>query len=186
MRHGSIIFAGPAAITVMIFYYFIPFLIVAGAPDSFAKLRPFVITASVLLIAFGLFQLWRAQRSQVRVSSLTLPVLWFSALAVFGLILFPQAIANFLASTLGGRRESSQRHHSRKRSGLSIPGLLLLLRRKHGTHGAATAGQSEQLQSCIAQGCVQRIGELGAIARPGVSHLSSLFAGGLCTRQITF
>ena len=56
MRHGSIIFTGPTAIAVMIFYYLIPFLIVAGAPDSFAKLRPFVITASVLLIAFGAFK----------------------------------------------------------------------------------------------------------------------------------
>jgi hypothetical protein len=53
VRQGGIIFAGPAAIAVMIFYYFIPFLIVAGAPDSFAELRPYVITASVLLIAFG-------------------------------------------------------------------------------------------------------------------------------------
>jgi hypothetical protein len=102
MRHGSVIFAGPAAIAVMIFYYFIPFLIVAGAPDSLAELRPFVITASVLLIAFGVFQSWRVNRSEVRVSKLTLPVLWFSTLVVFALILFPQTIANFLASTLGG------------------------------------------------------------------------------------
>jgi hypothetical protein len=86
----------------MIFYYFIPLLIVAGVPDSLAELRPFVITASVLLIAFGLFQSWRAKRSEVRVSKLTLPMLWFSALVVLGLILFPQPVANFLASTLGG------------------------------------------------------------------------------------
>jgi len=102
MRHGSIIFAGPTAIAVMIFYYLIPFLIVAGAPDSFAKLRPFVIIASVLLIALGLFQVWHAQRSEVPISRLALPMLWFSALAVLGLILFPQPVANFLASTLGG------------------------------------------------------------------------------------
>ncbi len=102
MRHGSIIFAGSAAIAVMIFYYFIPFLIVAGAPDSLSRLRPFVITGSVLLIAFGYVQSWRAQRSEVRVSKLTLPVLWFSALVELRLILFPQTIANFLARALGG------------------------------------------------------------------------------------
>jgi hypothetical protein len=102
MRHGSIIFAGPIAIAVMIFYYFIPFLIVGGAPDSFAKLRPFVLTASVLLIAFGLFQVWRAQQSEVPVPRLALPILWFSTLAALGLVLFPQPVANFLASTLEG------------------------------------------------------------------------------------
>src|SRR5260221_11540243 len=127
MRHGSIIFTVPTAIAVMIFYYLIPFLIVAGAPDSFAKLRPFVITASVLLIAFGVFQVWRAQRSEVPVSRLAFLMLWFSALAVLGLILFPQSFANFLASTLGGLRESSQRYYFRKRSGLAFCGLLLPL-----------------------------------------------------------
>ena len=102
MRCGSIILAGPTAIAMMVFYYFIPFLIVAGAPGSFAKLRPLVITAPVLLIGFGLFQWWRAQRSEISLSKLTLPVLWFSVLAVLGLLLFPQPIATFLASTLGG------------------------------------------------------------------------------------
>jgi hypothetical protein len=102
MRDRGIIFAGPAAIAVMIFYYFIPFLVVAGAPESFATLRPFVIPGSLLLIALGFYRSWRPQRSDVRVSKLTLPVLWFSALVVFGLIVFPQAIANFLASALGG------------------------------------------------------------------------------------
>ncbi len=102
MRQGRIIFAGPAAIAVMIFYYFIPFLIVAGAPDSFAKLRPFVISGLVLLIAFGFLQSWRTQRSEVRASKLTLSVLWFSTIVVIGLILFTQAIAQFLANALGG------------------------------------------------------------------------------------
>src|SRR2546426_4016650 len=77
MRQGRIIFAGPAAIAVMIFYYFLSFLIVAGAPDSFAKLRPFVITASVLLIAFGFLQSWRARICSSRIQTHSARVLVF-------------------------------------------------------------------------------------------------------------
>ncbi len=102
MKRGGIVLAGPAAIAIMIFYHLIPFLIVAGAPDFFARLRPFLISGSVLLIALGLYQSSRAQRSAVPRSRLTVPVLWFSALLVLGLILFSQVIANFLANELGG------------------------------------------------------------------------------------
>ncbi len=101
MRHGSVLVAGPAAMAVMIFYYFIPFLIAGGAPDSLAMMRPIVIAGAVLLIAFGLIQSWRVQPSEVCLSKLTLPVNWFCALVVLGLILFPQTMANFLASVLG-------------------------------------------------------------------------------------
>jgi hypothetical protein len=53
MRRGGIVFAGPAAIAAMIFYYLIPFLIVVGAPDFISRLRPFlIIGSSVLLIGF--------------------------------------------------------------------------------------------------------------------------------------
>ena len=55
------IFAGPAAVTVMVFYNFVPFAIVAGAPDYLARLRLFLILSSVLLIAFGAYQTWRAK-----------------------------------------------------------------------------------------------------------------------------
>jgi uncharacterized membrane protein len=102
MKRGGIVLADPAAIAIMMFYHLIPFLIVAGAPDFFARLRPFLISGSVLLIALGLYQSSRAQRSAVPRSRLTVPVLWFSTLLVLGLILFSQVIANFLANKLGG------------------------------------------------------------------------------------
>ncbi len=102
MKRGGIVLADPAAIVVMTFYYLIPLIIVAGAPDFLAKLRPLLISSSVLLIALGLYQSSQAKRSEVPRSGLTVPVLWFSALVVFGLILFSQVIAAFLANTLGG------------------------------------------------------------------------------------
>jgi uncharacterized membrane protein len=99
MKRGGIV---PAAIAIMIFYHLIPFLIVAGAPGFFARLRPFLISGSVLLIALGLYQSSRAQQSAVPRSRLTVPVLWFSTLLGLGLILFSQVFANFLANELGG------------------------------------------------------------------------------------
>jgi hypothetical protein len=64
MRKHALILAGPAAITLMIFYYFIPFQIVAGAPNSLGKLRPFVLSASAMLIAFGFYRLWQEKQSK--------------------------------------------------------------------------------------------------------------------------
>lgn len=86
----------------MVFYYFIPFVMVAGAPDPFAKLRPILMSGSVLLIAFALYQSWGAKRSSPMVSKQNLSVFWFSAFAVRAMILFSQTIVNFLANTLAG------------------------------------------------------------------------------------
>jgi len=98
VTRNSGIFVGPAAIVLMVFYYFIPFAIVAGGPDFLAKLRPFVISSSVLLIAFGFYRSWRVKRSKLPPNKFGLPVLWFSTIVVVGMILFPQTIANVLAT----------------------------------------------------------------------------------------
>jgi hypothetical protein len=63
-----VILARPAAITLMIFYYFIPFQIVAGAPNSLGKLRPFVLSPSATLIAFGFYRLWQKKPSKSKLS----------------------------------------------------------------------------------------------------------------------
>ena len=101
MRH-TIVRAGSAAIAVMVFYYLIPFFILAGAPDYVANLRLFLISGSVVLIALGLYQSLRMKQSEAPRSRLTVPLLWFSALVLLGLILSPQAIANLFANVLGG------------------------------------------------------------------------------------
>lgn len=83
----------------------LPFLFAAGAAGSsafFVKVRPFLLTASVLLIAFGFYQRWRAKQCQCKPNPLSAILLWFSAVVVVVFILFPQAIANLVANLLAG------------------------------------------------------------------------------------
>lgn len=101
MRSGGIIVTSVAGIGLMTFYHFIPFLIVGGAPDSFAKLRPLLLVGSVLSVSGGFLQSWRQKQSRAPASRLSVSVVWISAALVFSMIVFSQAIANVLASTLG-------------------------------------------------------------------------------------
>lgn len=82
-----------------------PFLVAAGAAGSstfFVTIRPFLIAASVLLIAFGFYQRWRAKKCQCKPSLLSALLLWFSTVVVLVFSLFPQAIANLIADLLAG------------------------------------------------------------------------------------
>jgi uncharacterized membrane protein len=101
MRHNRIIFAGPVAILLMVFYYSIPFVSVAGGP-RLARLRPFLISGAVLLVALGFYQSWPSRHSKSQACGVSMAVLWFSAVVVFFMILFPETIANLLANTVGG------------------------------------------------------------------------------------
>ena len=83
-------------------YRLIPFLILGGAPDSFSKLRPFLLSGSLVSMFLGLYQVWRAERSTSPASDISVAVFWFSVIVVLGMILFPQAIANFLATHFSG------------------------------------------------------------------------------------
>lgn len=83
----------------------LPFLVAAGTAGSsafFVKVRPFLLAASLLFIAFGFYQAWRAKQCKCQPSLLSTILLWFSAFVVVAFILFPQAIANFLANLLAG------------------------------------------------------------------------------------
>src|SRR5262245_29852328 len=82
-----------------------PFLLAAGTAGSsafFTKLRPFLLLSSVLMLGFGFYQSWRAKQCKCQPSLLSTILLWFSAIIVLLFILFPQAIANLLATVLGG------------------------------------------------------------------------------------
>ena len=82
-----------------------PFLVAAGAAGSsafFVTLRPFLLVGSLLLIAFGFYQRWRAKKCQCKPSLLSAVLLWFSTIVVLVFSLFPQAIANLLADLLAG------------------------------------------------------------------------------------
>jgi hypothetical protein len=96
---GSVVLASSCCLPLL------PFLFAAGTAGTsafFVKLRPFLLAASVLLIAFGFYQKWRAKQCQCKPNLLSTVLLWFSAIVVLVFILFPQAIANILANLLAG------------------------------------------------------------------------------------
>src|SRR5436309_11616957 len=64
----------------------LPFLFAAGAAGTsafFVKVRPFLLAAaSVLLIAFGFYQRWRARQCQCKPNLFSAILLWFSAVVL--------------------------------------------------------------------------------------------------------
>jgi putative Ca2+/H+ antiporter (TMEM165/GDT1 family) len=94
---GSVILASSCCLPL------VPFLLAAGTAGSsafFVKVRPFLLASSVVFIAFGFYQLWRAKQCKSKPNLLSTILLWFSAVVVLVSILFPQAIANFVANLL--------------------------------------------------------------------------------------
>jgi len=97
---GSVIVASSCCLPLL------PFLFAAGAAGTSAfvgKLRPYLLVASVLLIAFAFYKSWRAEQCNCKPSRISTVLLWFSAIVVFLFIFFPQVIANFLADILAGK-----------------------------------------------------------------------------------
>lgn len=84
----------------------LPFLFAAGAASTsvlVAALRPYLLVLSVLLVAFGFYNSWRAKQCNRKPGRLSTFLLWFSAIIVVVMIFFPQVIANFLADLLAGK-----------------------------------------------------------------------------------
>src|SRR5882724_9197483 len=97
---GSVITASSCCLPLL------PLLFAAGAAGTSAfvgKLRPYLLVASVLLIAFAFYRSWRAKQCNCKPSRISIVLLWFSAIMVFLVIFFPQVIANFLADILAGK-----------------------------------------------------------------------------------
>ena len=97
---GSVIVASSCCLPLL------PFLFAAGAAGTsafVAQLRPYLLVASVVLIAFGFYKSWRAKQCNCKPSRISTFLLWFSAVAVFLFVFFPQVIANLLADLLAGK-----------------------------------------------------------------------------------
>src|SRR5712692_6024941 len=97
---GSVIAASSCCLPLL------PFLFAAGAAGTSAfvgKLRPYLLVASVLLIAFAFYKSWRAKQCNCKPSKISTVLLWFSAMVVFLFIFFPQAIANLVADLMAGK-----------------------------------------------------------------------------------
>src|SRR6266481_3734862 len=96
---GSVVLASSCCLPLL------PFLFAAGAAGTsafFVKVRPFLLGASLLFIALGADQAWRAKKCNCKPNVLSTILLWFSAAVVVAFILFPQVIANFIANLVAG------------------------------------------------------------------------------------
>jgi thiol:disulfide interchange protein len=83
----------------------LPFMMAAGLAGTSAFLseaRPYLLIGSVVFIAYGFYQSWRAKRCRRRTSVLASIMLWLSAGFVFISIFFPQVMANAIAG-IGSR-----------------------------------------------------------------------------------
>ena len=97
---GSVIAASSCCLPLL------PFLLAAGTAGTSAfltRFRPYLLILSVLLIAFGFYQSWRAKKCDRKPSWISTALLWFSAIVVLVFIFFPQVVANLLADLLAGK-----------------------------------------------------------------------------------
>jgi cytochrome bd-type quinol oxidase subunit 2 len=69
----------------------------AGTSTFLSQLRPYLLIGSILFIALGFYQAWRAKKCQRQTSLVSSILLWVSAIFVFVSILFPQIMANAIA-----------------------------------------------------------------------------------------
>jgi uncharacterized membrane protein YidH (DUF202 family) len=69
-----------------------------GLSTAFEVLRPWLIVLAVILLSVGLLQLYRGQRKCRRRSPLSLVLFGLSAAVVLGIMIFPQKVAELLAS----------------------------------------------------------------------------------------
>jgi len=79
-----------------------PFMMAAGLAGTSAflsQVRPYLLGGSILFIAFGFYQAWRAKKCQRRTSVVSSVLLWVSAVFVFVSIFFPQIMANLIAGS---------------------------------------------------------------------------------------
>jgi len=78
----------------------VPFLMAAGLAGTstfLSEVRPYLLFASILFIAFGFYQARRAKKCRRKPKVITSVLLWVSAGFVVISIFFPQVMANAIA-----------------------------------------------------------------------------------------
>jgi hypothetical protein len=91
---GSVLAASSCCLPLL------PFMMAAGLAGTstfLSQARPYLLVGSILFIAFGFYQAWRAKRCQRKTSVISSALLWISAAFVFVSIFFPQITANVIA-----------------------------------------------------------------------------------------
>ena len=75
----------------------------AGASVLLQSLRPWLLGLSVVLLGVGFVQQYRGARCGAKNSPASTVILWIAAILVVVMILFPQAVAGFLADCFSRR-----------------------------------------------------------------------------------
>jgi hypothetical protein len=107
-RNGRTVLSSVAAIASVIAASscclpILPFVFAASLAGSAAVLtavRPYLLGASVLFVAFGFYQAWQSKRCSRKPNMVSSALLWVSAFFVFMSIFFPQVLANAAANLL--------------------------------------------------------------------------------------
>jgi hypothetical protein len=94
---GSVLAASSCCLPVLPFVVAVGF---AGGSAFLSAARPYLLGASILLIAGGFYQAAREKKCNRRPSMVNAAVLWVSAAFVFFSIFFPQIMANTAADLL--------------------------------------------------------------------------------------
>jgi hypothetical protein len=72
----------------------------ASLSAAIEPLRPWLLGSSALLLGIGVYQVYRSEGTCQRRSPISMVLLWFSAVVVLLVILFPQLLAGLLADWL--------------------------------------------------------------------------------------
>jgi hypothetical protein len=94
---GSVIAASSCCLPVLPLFFAAGF---AGSSAVLTALRPYLLGASVVFIAYAFYQAWRAKQCRKRPSMVSLVLLWTSAFVVVVSLFFPQVLANLAANLL--------------------------------------------------------------------------------------
>ncbi len=94
---GSVLAASSCCLPVLPFIFAAS---LAGSSTLITALRPYLLGASVLFVAYGFYQAWCGKQCSRKPSLLSSALLWFSAAFVVVSIFFPQLVANLAASLL--------------------------------------------------------------------------------------
>jgi hypothetical protein len=94
---GSVIAASTCCLPILPFVFAAS---LAGSASILTALRPYLLGASVLSIAYGFYQAWRSKRCGRKANAFSAALLWLSAFFVFVSIFFPQVLANAAANLL--------------------------------------------------------------------------------------
>lgn len=92
---GSVIAASSCCLPILPFAFAAGF---AGTSAVLGVMRPYLLGAAVLFIAYGFYQAWRTKQCQRRPSLLSYLFLGASTVLVAVSIVFPQVLANAAAN----------------------------------------------------------------------------------------